>query len=143
MAINPTSIVDYLKSTGQASDFASRSALAAQKGIQNYAGTAEQNTRLLGILRTPAPVAPTPVPPTPQAPAPTPQPPPVVPPAPPTQPPPAVPPAPVTPQQAPPAPAPSPVAPAQPPAPVPAVAPTPTTAQTYVVQTGDTLSAIA
>lgn len=53
MAYTGNSIVDYLKSVGQASDFASRSALAASKGIQNYSGTAEQNTQLLGLLRTP------------------------------------------------------------------------------------------
>ena len=45
------SIVDYLKSVGQSSDYSSRSALAAQQGIQNYQGTAEQNTQLLNILR--------------------------------------------------------------------------------------------
>src|SRR3990167_3475223 len=45
------SIVDYLSSTGQSSDYASREKLAAEKGIQNYTGTAEQNTQLLGILR--------------------------------------------------------------------------------------------
>ena len=45
------SIVDYLKSVGQASDFASRTKLAQQYGIQNYTGTAEENTQLLGILR--------------------------------------------------------------------------------------------
>lgn len=55
------SIVDYLKSTGGASDFASRTALATQKGIAGYTGTADQNTQLLGMLRAPAPVvAPTP-----------------------------------------------------------------------------------
>lgn len=46
-----TSIVDYLKSIGQASDFTSRANLATQKGIQNYAGTAEQNLQLLNTLR--------------------------------------------------------------------------------------------
>lgn len=55
MAYTGPSIVDYLNSTGQASDFKSRSVLAQQKGIQNYSGTAEQNTQLLGILRTPTP----------------------------------------------------------------------------------------
>ena len=45
------SIVDYLKSGGQASDFDSRTALAAQQGIQNYTGTAVQNTQLLNTLR--------------------------------------------------------------------------------------------
>jgi LysM repeat protein len=45
------SIVDYLKSVGQPSDFTSRATLAAQKGITNYTGTADQNTQLLGMLR--------------------------------------------------------------------------------------------
>lgn len=59
-----TSVVDYLKSIGQASDFGARSALASQYGISGYAGTAEQNVQLLNALRggvapTPAPVTPT------------------------------------------------------------------------------------
>lgn len=41
------SIVDALKAGGQASDFTSRSALAAKNGITNYTGTADQNTQLL------------------------------------------------------------------------------------------------
>ncbi len=45
------SVVDYLKSIGQPSDYASRATLAAQKGIANYAGTPDQNTQLLNILR--------------------------------------------------------------------------------------------
>lgn len=45
------SIVDYLNSVGQASDFNSRSALAQRMGIQGYKGTAEQNTQLLNTLR--------------------------------------------------------------------------------------------
>jgi hypothetical protein len=45
------SIVDYLNSVGQASDYASRARLAQQYGIQNYTGTGDQNTQLLGILR--------------------------------------------------------------------------------------------
>jgi hypothetical protein len=49
-----TSIVDYLKSKGLASDINSRAALAKQYGITNYSGTAEQNTSLLGKLQTPA-----------------------------------------------------------------------------------------
>jgi hypothetical protein len=59
------SIVDYLSSIGQASDFNSRAKLAAQSGITNYTGTAAQNTQLLGIIsssKTPAPTAPTPTP---------------------------------------------------------------------------------
>lgn len=45
------SIVDYLNSLGQPSDFSSRATLAAQHGIQNYTGTAAQNTALLNTLR--------------------------------------------------------------------------------------------
>ena len=46
------SVVDYLSSTGQPSDFASRSKLAQQLGIQGYTGTVQQNTQLLNSLRT-------------------------------------------------------------------------------------------
>lgn len=45
------SIVDYLRSTGQASDFNSRAGLAAKMGISGYTGTAQQNTQLLSMLR--------------------------------------------------------------------------------------------
>lgn len=45
------SVVDYLGSKGQASDFGSRTALAGQYGIQNYTGTAAQNTQLLRALQ--------------------------------------------------------------------------------------------
>jgi hypothetical protein len=45
------SVVNYLAGSGQASDFGSRSKLAAQYGIQNYKGTAEQNTQLLNKLK--------------------------------------------------------------------------------------------
>lgn len=64
MAYTGTSIVDYLKSVGKPSDYSSRAVLAQQKGITNYTGTAEQNLKLLGILRTPtpAPIAPAPTP---------------------------------------------------------------------------------
>jgi len=51
-AYTGVSIVDYLKSIRQPSDFASRTALATQYGISNYIGSAEQNTRLLGMLRS-------------------------------------------------------------------------------------------
>lgn len=47
------SIVDYLNSAGQDSSFGSRTQLAGQQGIQNYTGTADQNTQLLQALRTP------------------------------------------------------------------------------------------
>lgn len=45
------SIVDYLNSIGKASDFASRKKYAAEYGILNYAGTAEQNLKLLQLMR--------------------------------------------------------------------------------------------
>jgi len=46
------SIVNYLAASGQKSDFASRSKMAADYGIQNYKGTAEQNTQLLNKLKS-------------------------------------------------------------------------------------------
>jgi len=52
MAYTGSSIVDYLKSIGQASDYSSRAALAKQYGISNYTGSAEQNTQLLNTLRS-------------------------------------------------------------------------------------------
>ena len=45
------SIVDYLNSTGEASDFNSRAARAKQMGIQNYTGTAEQNLAMLSAIQ--------------------------------------------------------------------------------------------
>lgn len=45
------SIVDYLNSVGQPSDYTSRAKLAAQYGIANYVGSADQNTSLLAILQ--------------------------------------------------------------------------------------------
>lgn len=45
------SIVDYLNTQGKASDFSSRAKLATENGIQNYTGTVEQNTSLLGKLQ--------------------------------------------------------------------------------------------
>jgi hypothetical protein len=45
------SVVDYLKSAGQASDYNSRATLAAKYGITGYSGTAAQNTQLLNLLR--------------------------------------------------------------------------------------------
>lgn len=58
MPYTGTSIVDYLKSVGKASDLTSRSALAKQNGISNYTGTVAQNTQLLGILNKPVATAP-------------------------------------------------------------------------------------
>ena len=46
-----SSIVEYLNSLGQASDYGTRSSLASKYGIQNYVGSAAQNTQLLNILR--------------------------------------------------------------------------------------------
>ncbi|QZA70014.1 lysin [Bacillus phage 043JT007] len=46
-----TSLVDYLKSIGEPSDFKNRAKLAAAKGIKNYEGTSSQNTQLLKKLR--------------------------------------------------------------------------------------------
>ncbi|MBI0578578.1 N-acetylmuramoyl-L-alanine amidase [Neobacillus cucumis] len=45
------SIVDYLNSLGEDSSFSNREKLAAKYGIGNYKGTAEQNLKLLDILR--------------------------------------------------------------------------------------------
>jgi len=52
-----TSIVDYLKSSGQSSDYASRATLAQKYGISNYVGSAEQNTQLLNLLKSGSSVA--------------------------------------------------------------------------------------
>jgi len=63
MAYQGTSIVDFLTSSGKASDFASRAKLAAANGITGYTGSAQQNAQLLGTLNKPAtpavPVTPT------------------------------------------------------------------------------------
>ena len=45
------SIVDYLKSIGVDSSYKNRKKLAKENGINNYTGTAEQNLKLLKILR--------------------------------------------------------------------------------------------
>jgi len=45
------SIVDYLKSQGKPADRTSLQGIASQQGIQNYRGTAEQNTQMLNTLR--------------------------------------------------------------------------------------------
>lgn len=45
------SIVDYLKSVGIDSSYTNRKKLAKENGISNYTGTAEQNLKLLEILR--------------------------------------------------------------------------------------------
>lgn len=46
-----SSLVDYLKSIGTASNFASRARLARQHGISGYRGSSRQNTILLNKLR--------------------------------------------------------------------------------------------
>ena len=51
MAYEGVSIVDYLKSVGQPTDYASRAKIAASKGISGYSGSAQQNTLLLNMLR--------------------------------------------------------------------------------------------
>jgi hypothetical protein len=51
-----SSLVDFLKSTGAASDIGSRSTLAGTYGIKGYTGTADQNTQLLSALKTHAAV---------------------------------------------------------------------------------------
>lgn len=117
---NGGSIVDYLGSVGQASDFASRAKLAEKAGIIGYTGSAAQNTQLLNNLRqttTPVPAST----PTPTAPKPTPTAPAVS------------------------TPAPRVTTPTAAPAPKPVIAPTPAPAVTsnYVIKSGDTLSAIA
>jgi GAF domain-containing protein len=45
------SIIDYLKSVGQPTDFPSRANLANMKGIPDYQGTAQQNAQLLEKLQ--------------------------------------------------------------------------------------------
>lgn len=45
------SLVDYLRSIGKSSSFASRRTLAHNNGIKPYTGTARQNTQLLNKLR--------------------------------------------------------------------------------------------
>ena len=47
------SIVDYLKSQGVPSDMATRKVIAERHGIAGYTGTADQNIRLLALLRNP------------------------------------------------------------------------------------------
>src|SRR3990167_8287849 len=51
MAYTGVSIVDYLNSVGQSTDYASRAKLAASKGITGYTASSQQNTQLLTMLR--------------------------------------------------------------------------------------------
>ncbi len=53
--MDPNSIVDFLKSKNQDSSYEARAKLATEKGISGYTGTAEQNTKLLGMLGTEQP----------------------------------------------------------------------------------------
>lgn len=46
-----TSIVTYLQSIGENSNFSNREKLAAKYGIKGYKGTASQNTKLLSLMR--------------------------------------------------------------------------------------------
>jgi hypothetical protein len=52
MAYTGSSIVDYLKSIGVDSSFSARARYAANYGISNYQGTAEQNLQLLNLMRS-------------------------------------------------------------------------------------------
>lgn len=59
------SIVDYLNSRGQNSSYNNRKKLAEQYGINNYSGTASQNTNLLKAMQgggQEAQVLPSPIP---------------------------------------------------------------------------------
>jgi hypothetical protein len=58
MAYTGNSIVDYLKSIGQDGSYSARAKKAAEMGIKNYAGTAEQNTQMLNVLKNAASNAP-------------------------------------------------------------------------------------
>ena len=49
------SIVNYLNTSGQSSDFSSRKKLAEANGISNYMGSADQNISLLNTLKAKAP----------------------------------------------------------------------------------------
>lgn len=46
-----TSIVDYLKSQGENSSYSARKDIAKSLGISNYSGTAEQNIKMLNMLK--------------------------------------------------------------------------------------------
>jgi len=48
-----TSVVDYLKSNKKDSSFSNRTKIAQSYGINNYSGSAKQNTQLLGLLNKP------------------------------------------------------------------------------------------
>ena len=50
-SFDPESLVDFLKEEGLPSDMEYRKKLAAEYGIKDYSGTADQNTELLHALR--------------------------------------------------------------------------------------------
>lgn len=52
-----TSIVDFLKGIGKDSSYNARKAQAGQYGINNYTGTADQNTQMLTAMQKPPAVA--------------------------------------------------------------------------------------
>ena len=45
------SVVNYLKTLGEKANFEARTQLASSMGIENYAGTADQNLRILNTLK--------------------------------------------------------------------------------------------
>ena len=49
--VDQNSIVDYLRQMGKDFSFEARSIMALEIGIENYSGTAEQNTELLSTLK--------------------------------------------------------------------------------------------
>jgi hypothetical protein len=51
--IDENSIVDYLKAQGVPSDMGARRAIAERHGIVPYTGTADENIKLLALLRNP------------------------------------------------------------------------------------------
>lgn len=53
MDYDENSIVDYLKKQNIPSDMASRKIIAEKHGITPYSGTADQNIKLLALLRNP------------------------------------------------------------------------------------------
>lgn len=53
MSEDENSIVDFLENRGIPGDMASRKIIAEKHGIIPYTGTADQNVRLLALLRNP------------------------------------------------------------------------------------------
>jgi hypothetical protein len=50
---DPNSIVDVMKAKGLDSSFEARKALAHKFGMTNYKGTAEENVKLLELMKKP------------------------------------------------------------------------------------------